>query len=83
MILQIIQVLLISLGFNHPSRYDPPRSLYPQQKYTTVQPMKFNISPIAVLVLFVVGVIVFTLVLLLFAPGTESGLFYNGLSGTI
>ena len=76
MILQIIQLLLISLGFTN-NNYNNPRSLYPQQRYTQPQPVRFQLSPLTLLILFVVGIIVFVAFIFMFLPGNESTLVYN------
>lgn len=70
MILQILQILLISLGINV-NNQQPKHSLHRQPEYQTM-----NITPMFI-VLFVIGIIVFAGVLFCFMPGTESGLVYN------
>lgn len=77
MILQIIQLLLISLGFNNTNSYNAPRSLHPQQRYTQSQRIRFNISPLTLVILTFLGMILFVLFIFLFMPGTESGVVYN------
>ena len=83
MILQIIQLLLISLGFNNTNSYNAPRSLHPQQRYTQSQRVRFNISPLALLILFVVGIIVFAIFVFIACPPLDSGMYYNRLGSVI
>lgn len=72
MILQILQILLISLGLGGVNNNQPPKhSLHRQPEYQTM-----NITPMFI-VLFIGGIIVFAGVLFCFMPGTESGLVYN------
>ena len=73
MILKIIQILLISLGFGGNNHYNQPRNLQPQ---TQPRPMQFR-NPIAMILLFAIGIILFTLFVFMFMPGTESGIVYN------
>lgn len=73
MILKIIQILLISLGFGGNNQYNQPRSL---QRQTQPRPMQFR-NPIAMILLFAIGIILFTLFVFMFMPGTESGIVYN------
>ena len=70
MILQILHILLISLGINVNTQ-QPKHSLHRQPEYKTV-----NITPMFI-VLFIGGIIVFAGLLFCFMPGTESGLVYN------
>ena len=78
MILQIIQLLLISLGFqnnnNTHNNNNTPRSLYPKQTY---QPVHITIHPILLIILMAAGMIMFAMIIFMFMPGTESGLVYN------
>ncbi|MBQ2652504.1 MAG: hypothetical protein IJF83_03025 [Methanobrevibacter sp.] len=76
MLLQIIQLLLISLGF-HNTNNNTPKSLYPQQRYTQPQPVSFQVPPLVLLVLFAAGIIVFVVFVFMFVPGNESTLVYN------
>lgn len=71
MILQIIQILLISLGF-HNTKNNNPKSLYRQPEY---KPLKIN--PIVFLLLFTLGIILFALFVLLFMPGNDTAIVYN------
>ena len=74
MITQIIQLLLISLGFtsnNNP--YNQPRTLH---REPVPQPLRIN-NPVQLAVIFIAGVIIFTVFVFLFMPGTESGVVYN------
>lgn len=72
MILQILHILLISLGLGGINNNQPPKnSLHRQPEYKTV-----NITPMFI-VFFVIGIIVFAGLLFCFMPGTESGLVYN------
>lgn len=71
MILQILHILLISLGLGVDNNQHPKNSLHRQPEYQTM-----NITPMFI-VLFVIGIIVFAGVLFCFMPGTESGLVYN------
>lgn len=76
MILQIIQLLLISLGFqnNNNTHHNTPRSLYPEQTY---RPLHITIHPILLIILMAAGMIMFAMIIFMFMPGTESGLWYN------
>lgn len=77
MILQLLEILLISLGFdNKPKKYN---SLRPQPQYTIL-----NLKhPILVIILTGLGIILFALILFMFAPGVESGSYYNGFNNVI
>ena len=75
MILRLLQILFLSLGFNYNDDHAPKNSLYP--KYEP-EPFHFDLSPAAILFVVVVGMILFVGIIFLFAPGVESGLFYNG-----
>ena len=70
MILQILHILLISLGLGVNNNQPPKHSLHRQPEYKTV-----NITPMFI-VLFIGGIIVFAGLLFCFMPGTESGLVY-------
>ena len=72
MIIQIIQILLVSLGFHD----NTPRqaTLYRQPEYTILN-LK---NPMLVIILSIIAMIIFTLAIFLLMPGTESGMVYNG-----
>ena len=70
MILQLLQLLFISLGFHNAN--EPKHSLYPQPK-----PLNLPMDPVQLVIIMVVGMLLFTLFIFLFMPGTESGLVYN------
>lgn len=73
MILKLLHVLFLSLGFGYDD-HTPKNSLYPRHE---PKPFEFNLSPAAIFVLIAVGMILFVGIIFLFAPGVESGLFYN------
>lgn len=73
MIIQIIQLLLISLGFNtNNNYYNQPRTLH---REPVQQPIRINTVQLAII--FIAGVIIFTVFVFLFMPGNESGVVYN------
>lgn len=74
MFLQLLQLLLISLGFqNAPRRDNPPASLY---RVNEPKPLVFS-HPLLLMVVMTVGIILFVAVVICFMPGTESGVYYN------
>lgn len=73
-LLKLLEILFVSLGFGY-NEPVPKNSLYPRNE---PKPFEFNLSPVAVVFLIVVGMILFVGIIFLFAPGVESGVFYNG-----
>lgn len=69
MIKLLVIVLLQLLGFDNNQR--PVNSLYKQ-------PDKIIIRPeLKILLLLGIGMVLFVVLILMFAPGTESGVWYN------
>ena len=75
MIIQLLNLLLLSMGFGYNDRPVPKNSLHRKPEYT-ILPWKVN--PVVFAVLMLVGMILFGVFVFLFVPGTESGLVYNG-----
>lgn len=69
MILQLIQILLTSLGFNETRQ----KSLYQQPEYRILNPQ----HPTSLIILSIIAMILFVAAVFLFMPGTESGVVYN------
>lgn len=75
MIIQIIQLLLISLGFNtNNNYYNQPRTLH--REPIQQQQIRIN-NPIQLAIIFIAAIIIFTVFVFLFMPGNESGVVYN------
>ncbi|WP_405285999.1 hypothetical protein [Methanobrevibacter sp.] len=72
MIIQIIQILLINLGINNKTHNQT--SLY---RVEEPKPFTFTINPLILAAIMIIGMILFTVFIFLFMPGTESGVYYN------
>lgn len=67
--IKLLNILLTALGFN--TNPTPKNNLKKQE----IQ--KLQITPSILIAIFIIGIILFTIIIFQFAPGTESGLVYN------
>ena len=72
MILYIINLLLMSLGFTNTKKNTTP-TLYKQEPKK-----RYHIYPYMMIILTVAGMIIFAALIVMFCPGNESGVYYNG-----
>lgn len=79
MILQIIQLLLLTLGSTN-NTHNAPRSLH---RVEEPKPLNFQINPLSLIILMAVGMIVFVALILLFFPCLDSGMYYNNFDAMI
>lgn len=86
MIMQIIQLLLLSLGFNNNHRNNNPKRLYPQQRYNQPQYNLLNNNTILIITIITVFALSVLVVYFFLSSGistVESGTYYYGMDRVV